>query len=64
MFLRFNRRLKDGKEHRYWNIVENKRCGGGKVVQRPRLIPLTQVRLYVVGAARGAGWRFCEDCLA
>jgi len=34
MFLRFNRRLKDGKEHRYWNIVENKRCAGGRVVQR------------------------------
>ena len=34
MFLRFNRRFKDGKEHRYWNVVENKRCGGGKVVQR------------------------------
>jgi Transposase DDE domain len=34
MFLRFNRRRKDGKEHRYWNIVENKRCAGGKVVQR------------------------------
>jgi hypothetical protein len=32
MFLRFNRRFKDGKEHRYWNIVENKRCAGGKVV--------------------------------
>jgi hypothetical protein len=34
MFLRFNKRFKDGKEHRYWNIVENKRCVGGKVVQR------------------------------
>jgi hypothetical protein len=34
MFLRFNPRFKDGKEHRYWNIVENKRCAGGKVVQR------------------------------
>ena len=34
MFLRFNRRFKDGKEHRYWNVVENKRCAGGKVVQR------------------------------
>ena len=34
MFLRFNRRFKDGKEHRYWNIVENKRCAGGQVVQR------------------------------
>jgi hypothetical protein len=35
MFLRFTRRLKDSKEHRYWSIVENKRCAGGKVVQRP-----------------------------
>ena len=34
MFLRFNRRFKDGKEHRYWNIVENKRCSDGRVVQR------------------------------
>jgi transposase len=34
MYLRFNRRLKDGKEHCYWNIVESKRCAGGKVVQR------------------------------
>jgi hypothetical protein len=34
MFLRSNRRFKDGNEHRYWNVVENKRCGGGKVVQR------------------------------
>src|SRR5215475_1747197 len=34
MFLRLNRRFKDGKEHRYWNIVENKRCASGKVVQR------------------------------
>jgi len=34
MFLRFNRRFKDGKEHRYWNIVESKRCASGKVLQR------------------------------
>jgi transposase len=34
MYLRCNRRIKDGKEHRYWNIVESKRCSGGKVVQR------------------------------
>jgi hypothetical protein len=37
MYLRFNRRLKDGKEHRYWSIVESKRCAGGRVVQRPVL---------------------------
>jgi len=34
MYLRSNRRFKDGKEHRYWSIVESKRCSGGKVVQR------------------------------
>ena len=34
MYLKRNRRLKDGKEHVYWNIVESKRCAGGKVVQR------------------------------
>jgi transposase len=37
MYLRFSRRIKDGKEHRYWSIVESKRCSGGKVVQRPVL---------------------------
>jgi hypothetical protein len=30
---------------------------------RWRLIPLTQVRLYVVGVARRFGPRFFEDCL-
>ncbi|SRR6266446_6980319 len=34
MFLKSNRRKKDGKIHRYWSIVENRRCAGGKVVQR------------------------------
>ena len=34
MYLRCNRRFKDGKEHCYWNIVEAKRCSDGRVVQR------------------------------
>jgi len=34
MFLRYTKRKKNGKEHRYWSIVENKRCAGGKIVQR------------------------------
>ena len=34
MYLKPNRRRKDGKEHFYWNIVESKRCAGGRVVQR------------------------------
>ena len=33
MFLRFSRRHKDGKEHRYWSVVENRRAGK-RVVQR------------------------------
>jgi transposase len=37
MYLRFARRKKNGKEHRYWSIVESKRCAGGRVVQRPVL---------------------------
>jgi hypothetical protein len=34
MFLRCKTRKKNGKEHRYWSIVENKRGAGDKVVQR------------------------------
>lgn len=34
MFLRATTRKKDGKEHRYWSIVENRRLAGGRVRQR------------------------------
>src|SRR6266446_1441407 len=34
MFLRHKIRKKDGKEHRYYSVVENKRVGRGRVVQR------------------------------
>jgi hypothetical protein len=34
MFLRCSSRKKDGKEHRYYSIVENKRVADGRVVQR------------------------------
>jgi transposase len=34
MFLRCKIRRKDGKEHRYWSVVENKRVSGGRVVQK------------------------------
>jgi hypothetical protein len=34
MFLRSKRRRKDGKEHRYWSVVENRRVPSGRVVQR------------------------------
>jgi hypothetical protein len=46
MFLRRTERKKNGKTHSYWNVVENKRLDGGRVVQpacavsrRPHLIP-------------------------
>ena len=34
MFLRGKVRRKDGKQHRYWSVVENTRVAGGRVVQR------------------------------
>ena len=37
MFLRCTTRKKDGKQHRYWSLVENRRVSGGRVAQRPLL---------------------------
>lgn len=37
MYLKCNARLKDGKRHRYWSIMENRRLASGKIVQRPVL---------------------------
>ena len=37
MFLRFTKRKKNGKEHRYYSLVENRRVSNGRVVQRPML---------------------------
>jgi hypothetical protein len=34
MFLRRTLRKKDGKQHRYWSVVENRRVAGGRVVQK------------------------------
>ena len=34
MFLRCTQRGKDGKQHRYWSMVENRRAAEGRVVQR------------------------------
>jgi hypothetical protein len=34
MFLRAKSRFKDGKVHRYWGIVENRRTQGNRIVQR------------------------------
>jgi len=37
MFLRYTTRKKNGKEHRSYSLVENRRCASGRVVQRHAL---------------------------
>ena len=50
MFLRAETRIKDGKEHRYWSVVENRRVSGGKSIQR-------QVAyLGEIGGGQHAAW--------
>ena len=34
MRLKCNVRKKDGKEHRYWSIIESRRCSGNRVIQQ------------------------------
>jgi hypothetical protein len=51
MFLRSSTRKKNGKEHRYWSLVENKRCTGNKVVQRHVLY------LGEINDQQQAGWQ-------
>ena len=51
MFLRCNRRKKDGKTHDYWSVVENRRCNDGRVVQRQVLY------LGEINASQRESWR-------
>ena len=51
MFLRCSCRKKDGKEHRYWSIVENKRVGRSRVVQRHVLY------LGEINSTQESAWR-------
>ena len=51
MFLRCNRRLKDGKRHDYWSVVENRRLANGRVVQRQVLY------LGEINASQREAWR-------
>ncbi|MCF7674539.1 MAG: hypothetical protein K9M97_04290 [Akkermansiaceae bacterium] len=34
MFLRHTKRWKDGKQHLYWSMVENRRCQAGRILQK------------------------------
>ena len=51
MFLRCTTRKKDGKIHRYWSVVENRRVSGGRVVQRQVLY------LGEINDGQKAAWR-------
>src|SRR5216683_2667018 len=51
MFLRSNTRKKDGKDHRYFSIVENHRIASGKTVQR------TVLYLGEINDQQQAAWR-------
>jgi transposase len=51
MFLRSTNRKKDGKDHRYFSIVENRRVSAGKTVQR------TVLYLGEINDQQQAGWR-------
>ncbi len=51
MFLRCNRRKKDGKIHDYWSVVESRRCNDGRVVQRQVLY------LGEINASQREAWR-------
>jgi hypothetical protein len=51
MFLRCNRRRKDGKVHDYWSVVENRRLADGRVVQRQLLY------LGEINASQREAWR-------
>ena len=51
MFLRSTIRRKDGKEHRYWSIVENKRLRDGRLVQRAVLY------LGEINSSQELAWR-------
>lgn len=58
MFLRVRTRRKDGKSHRYWSVVENRRVRGGRVVQHQLL------HLGELNDSQRAGWVRTIEALA
>jgi transposase len=55
MFLRCSKRIKDGKEHLYWSVVENRRLMDGRIVQRHVLY------LGELNGRQKASWRKTVD---
>lgn len=57
MFLRATTRKKDGKEHRYFSVVENRRVAGGRVLQRHVLY------LGEINSSQELAWRKSVEVL-
>ena len=55
MFLKCHRRIRDGKEHRYFSITEKRRCSGGRVVDRHVLY------LGEINDSQKASWLRCIE---
>jgi transposase len=55
MFLRCTNRKKDGKDHRYFSVVENRRVAGGKTAQR------TVLYLGEINDQQQSAWRKTLD---
>ena len=55
MFLRSTNRKKDGREHRYFSVVETRRIAGGKTAQR------TVLYLGEINDQQQAAWRKTLD---
>jgi hypothetical protein len=55
MFLRGTNRRKDGKDHRYFSVVENRRLSSGKTAQR------TVLYLGEINDRQAAAWRTSLD---
>jgi hypothetical protein len=54
MFLRSKTRRKDGKEHRYWSVVENRRVGSGRV---GRVVQRHLLYLGEINSTQELAWR-------
>lgn len=58
MFLRYCTRKKNGKEHRYWSLVENRRLSDGRVAQRHVLY------LGEINSSQESAWRKSIEVLS
>ncbi len=55
MYLKCHWRKKDGKEHRYWSLLEKRRCAGGRTVDRQVLY------LGEINDSQRRSWERCVE---